>query len=114
MKGHERNKVFFKSLIEGYWVFEIHFTSDSKTILSCSGDCTIHIWNVESGVQIYRLKSNKDYVIGMSISPDDKYIVSVGREYYISIWDLGCGSEIDLLLNGHSSYVNGVCFSPDG
>ena len=35
---------------EGQFIYELMFTKDGKTLVSCSQDYTIRLWDVEKGV----------------------------------------------------------------
>ena len=53
------------------------------------------------------MKGHTDTVWGLSISPDDQYIASAGKDKTIRIWNL---KERTFLyeLNGHKGSVYGV------
>ena len=73
------------------------------------------------------LEGHSDYVKSVSFSPDGKYLASgslktIKGKYFwnddtycgeIIIWDAMSGGCM-LTLKGHSSYLNSVCWSPDG
>jgi WD40 repeat protein len=46
-------------------------------------------------------------------SPDGKRIVSASSDHALKVWDAGTGQET-MTLEGHTTSVYGVGFSPDG
>ena len=41
---------FLFILTESNYVRELKFTKDGKTLVSCSGDSTLRVWDVDNGV----------------------------------------------------------------
>jgi len=58
-------------------------------------------------------KGHTDYIYGVAISPDGKYLATGSVDKTIRLWDIATGETIKV-LNGHTDTVEGVVFSPDG
>jgi hypothetical protein len=85
LKGHERGTVN-----------DLQFTSDGKLLASSGIDGTIRLWDVTdlknpSEKKVFRAHS---LAFGVAISPDDRWVVSVGWDEQIKMWDLKSGEEV--------------------
>ncbi len=49
----------------------------------------------------------------MTVTPDDKYVISGSSDKTLKLWELATGQELRT-LTGHSSSVNAVTVTPDG
>ena len=108
LKVHSGILISLFILTEDCNIWDLQFTKDGKTLVSCSNDKTIRLWNVENGVYLGDgLKGHTSWVYGLSISPDDQYIASDSGDKTIRIWNL---KERTFLyeLNGHTGPVYGV------
>ncbi|WP_013324439.1 serine/threonine-protein kinase [Gloeothece verrucosa] len=95
------------------WVISVAISPDGQTLVSGSGDQTIHIWDLATGQLKRTLTGHSDYVNSVAISPDGQTLVSGSDDKTIKIWDLATG-QLKRTLTGHSDYVNSVAISPDG
>ena len=89
------------------------FSDDSLSIAAGVGH-DVKIWDAETGElkQVFRGHSN--YVLGIAISPDGKWLVSGGlSETSVRIWDVATGEQVHE-LSGHLAYVRNVTFNADG
>lgn len=75
-----------------------------KKLISCSGDSTIKVWDLETGKCIQTLKGHTAAVKCGKIHDFNK-LISCSDDETIKIWDLEDGQCLKTLL-GHSSYVN--------
>jgi RNA polymerase sigma factor (sigma-70 family) len=90
-------------------VNDIAFSSDGKIIASSSGDKTIRLWNVETGVCSI-LSGHKDVVWKIALSPDGIRLVSSSWEHRIWLWDVSEKKAVKVLAwRG----AGDLCFSPD-
>jgi WD40 repeat protein len=61
---------------------------DSCRVLSGSRDCTLRVWNLESGKCLQELKAHPNGVTIAGVTPDGKRAVSGSAGDKIQIWDL--------------------------
>ena len=61
--------------------------SKGKRIVSASEDKTLRIWDTESGNPVEVLRRHTESIRCVAVSPDDKFIVSGGKEI-IRVWPL--------------------------
>ena len=71
------------------------------------------MWDASSGDDNLTLTGHKSSVLGVSFSPDGKYLATGSWDNTAKLWDVESGQEI-LTLAGHKRDVYGVSFSPDG
>jgi WD40 repeat protein len=98
------------------------YSPDGSRIVSGSGDNTIKIWDAGSGRELDTFKGHTGGVESVAYSPDGSRIVSGSDDKTIKIWDAetgwrilwtGGGHELQS-LEGHTSWVRSVVYSPDG
>lgn len=77
------------------------------------GDCTIKLWEVNTGQEIFTFTGHSDSVWSVAFSPNGQLLASGSWDKTIKIWEVGTGTEI-CTLTGHTNYVRAVAFSPDG
>ncbi|MDF0553334.1 WD40 repeat domain-containing protein [Kamptonema sp. UHCC 0994] len=65
-----------------------------------------------NGVAISCLQQSKDFVRGVSFSPDDKIIAAATSDKRVILWDIP--NKTHKTLKGHGNGVWGISFSPDG
>ncbi len=90
----------------------IAFSADGKQIVSCSGDRTVRIWNVETGKEEKQLKFKRGARTAI-FSPNSKLLAVGGLDRKVYIIDLKTGKPRHKLA-GHSFSIRSLAFSPDG
>ncbi|KIM24257.1 hypothetical protein M408DRAFT_76150, partial [Serendipita vermifera MAFF 305830] len=91
------------------------FLPDGRRVVSGSHDCTIRVWDVETGETVLGpLQGHNDLVASVSLSPDGRRIVSGSHDHTIRIWDAETGEMVLGPLEGHNDSVWSASFSPDG
>ncbi len=79
----------------------------------------LHVWDVETGNEVYTLAAHTKAVQSVSFSPDGRRIVSGSgqgnvelHQYEVKVWEAATGKEVHSLM-GHTWTVTSAAFSPD-
>jgi WD40 repeat protein len=100
------------------FVQTVVFDFDGKRLASGGGDGSVHLWVVQTGDEILRLKGHSAGIRSLAFSPDGKRIASGGGSE-LRLWDTRTGQQIMALkgyeaLKGPADSVMGLTFSTDG
>ncbi len=88
-------------------------TPDGKRIASASHDCTVKVWDGDTGQELRTLEHGfNQKVVAVAITPDGKRVASASGPQ-VHLWDIDSGKEVRRLL-GHSGDVLAVALSNDG
>ena len=87
------------------------FSVDGKQIAYCSGDPTIGLLDVASGMSTASLQSHTEVILSVAFAPDNQRLASGSADNTIRLWDVTSGMCTATLL-GHTDRVNFVTFSP--
>ena len=91
----------------------IRLSPDNKLLAGACTDGFVHVWELASGKERFRLAGHHRCPKCLAFTSDGKRLASGGEEGSVRIWDVGSGKELRRLgPEGHS--VNAVAFSPDG
>ena len=90
-------------------------------------DGMTEVWDMKSNRRLLKLPGHRGPVLGAAFSPDNKTLVTSGRDAKSNIWDISdfrswrvdkdnvpIDRKHTLQLRGHLYAVIGVAFSPDG
>ncbi|THW94391.1 WD40 repeat protein [Aureobasidium pullulans] len=102
LKGHKRG------------VAAVRFSPNGKWIASCSADCTIKVWNAQTGTLVHTLEGHLAGVSTISWAPDSIVLASGSDDKSIRLWDVRTGKCMPTALTGHHNYVYSIAFSPKG
>ncbi len=62
---------------------------------------------------IRRRHGNEDTILSVSITIDDKYIISGSDDQTVKIWDFKTGECLNTFI-GHNGFITSVIITPDG
>lgn len=91
-----------------------------ESALSASGwrsdkgthDCTVRLWNLNSGAEVLTLQGHHDHVRAVAFSPDGKFAASASDDRTIRHWDLHAGRQVARLPLPNA--IKCLAFSPRG
>ncbi|MCM2372762.1 WD40 repeat domain-containing serine/threonine protein kinase [Aporhodopirellula aestuarii] len=105
--------------VHGRWVSGTRATADGRWLVSIGHDKTTRLWDLKSQnpATSHRILEHRTGTVSqVAISPDGRWLATAGYiDPTISLWDLSAGADVrKVTLNGHSSFVTGLEFTPDG
>ena len=112
-----------------YWISSLAFNPDGRCLVSGSGSldsdapAQLKIWDLANGQELRGIELPKGGVTSVAFSPDVKRIAAaIGHGTpsttnafgEAKVWDVETGAELVSLVEGGTSAVSCVTFSPDG
>jgi WD40 repeat protein/serine/threonine protein kinase len=88
------------------------FSPNGKILAAGSGNDTLKLWNVETGLELRKLE-NSGEVVCLSFSPDGQTVAAGNWAGEVQRWNVATGERL-LPLLGHTTEVWSLAFSPDG
>lgn len=89
------------------------FVND-RQILTCSGDMSCMLWDIETGSLVDRFDDHTGDVMSVCPSPTDKNVfVSGGCDSQAKLWDIRSAQCLKTFTS-HNSDINTVTFFPNG
>ncbi|KAI8384526.1 guanine nucleotide-binding protein subunit beta [Radiomyces spectabilis] len=87
---------------------------DENRILTCSGDMTCLLWDIDAGVKLYEFADHTSDVMSVSLSPTDPNVfISGACDATARLWDIRTQKCVQIFA-GHESDINSVQFFPNG
>ena len=91
-------------------VNSLAFSSDGVFLVSGSDDCTVKLWDIQTGGVTKTFYGHTDWVLSVSISVDCAIIASASLDKTIHLWNIQT-REQHCVIEQHE-WVYHVCFSP--
>lgn len=92
---------------------DVALSSDGQFALSASWDCTLRLWDLNSGKSTRRFVGHTKDVLSVAFSPDNRQIVSGSRDKTIKMWNTLGECKYNITDDNHSEWVSCVRFSPN-
>ena len=101
-------------------VERVTFDPSGKYLATASRDCTIKVWEANSGKLVHTLTTGSDSALGLRFSADGTALAAVvGNDRFswhpgeVRVWDSGTG-QLKYTSKGHQGLAYDVSWSPDG
>jgi len=72
--------------------------------VSASGDKTLKVWDLDSGLALRTLEGHSASVNGVAVTPDGKRAVSASEDKTLKVWDLDRGAPLATFTSDGASY----------
>ena len=106
-----------------FWIWSLAFHPIPPTPLSKGGkggilasasyDCSIRLWNTDTGECLNTLRGHQNILFGIDFHPSGEILASASYDYTIKLWDVKTG-ECLRTLEGHTKSISSVAFNRDG
>lgn len=108
------NRLGTVRLRHGDWSAYVAFQPDGKGLVS-AGNQAVHVWDVSRGVQLRKIKTGQQQVVGFALSPDGRLAALAGYQS-VSVWDLTAAKEVSSVAysDGYYGWPVPVAISADG
>jgi len=93
-------------------VWDVAFRGDGKVLASASGDHSIRLWSVDTGVELAELQGHLKDVFSVAFSHDGKYLASGAFDKTVRLWDVEKSFD-DRFITSAKDTIRSVAFSPD-
>lgn len=102
-----------ENYIECIKVLKKHHPGDEDTVVfTASRDKTVGAWNYLKGTCIAILKGHENWVKGLTLIEDFGFLVSIGEDKTIRIWDIKKKKAVYVEKNAHDHFVSSVDYHP--
>lgn len=75
------------------WIWDMKYCSHLSTVLTCSSDCTIKAWNIDTAHSAYELGTHTDYIKALAPSAASDWVASGSLDHHLCLWDLREGRK---------------------
>ena len=93
--------------------FSVTFGPDGNRLATGSANGTVHLWNANTGKEIWAFTAHTDAVLSVAFSPDGNRLATGSADGTARLWNANTGKEIRA-FTAHTDAVLSVAFRPDG
>ncbi len=98
-----------------YATYDVAFTPDGSSAVTCGQDGTVEIWNLSTATSARRLDKHPWGVNRISVSQKGDTLLSAGQGGVLNLWERETGSLLCRLVGHESAYgLTKAAFSRDG
>jgi len=90
---------------------EVVLSPDEKRVLSCAGDFSVRLWEMESTRELFRVGNLGSNIVCIAFSSDGKRFLTGAEDGSVVLRDAASGKELARFL-GHTGKIHSVAFSP--
>lgn len=94
-------------------VYGVDSNRDGSTVISCSTDQTVRVWDTITGQQKFQLNGHVGAVHAIAMSPDETFAISSGADGTLRLWDIVGGRQLKQLTT-YASTMYSVAVHPQG
>lgn len=94
-------------------VYGVAISADGNTVVSCSTDQTVRVWDVLAGQQKFQLNGHQGPVHSVAMNPDESLAVSSGADGTLRLWDIVGGRQLKQLITFNATMYS-VAIHPGG
>ncbi|KAG9238794.1 hypothetical protein BJ875DRAFT_501791 [Amylocarpus encephaloides] len=94
-------------------VYSVAFSPNGKQVVSGSDDCTVRLWDADTGAALQTLVGHVNWVHSVAFSPNGKQVVSGSSDRTVRLWDADTGAALQA-LEVHTGAIYSMVFSPNG
>ena len=94
-------------------VYGVAVTHDGATVVSCSTDQTVRVWDTLTGQQKFQLNGHVGAIHAVALSPDETFAVSSGADGTLRLWDIVGGQQLKQ-LSTYDATMYSIAVHPQG
>jgi WD40 repeat protein len=95
------------------YILRVAYSPDGIYVAAGCVDGFARLWNAATG-QAVGAFPHSGRVHSVTFSHDSRWLACGDSEWKVRIWDVATGKEVRTLPDGHTHYVYGLAFSPNG
>ena len=86
---------------------------DSRTLVTCSQDGKLLVWDCYTGYKLYSIPSTSNWMMGCDLSPSGKLIATGGLDCLCTLYIVSDNPQQPIVLEAHNDYVASCRFLGD-
>jgi WD40 repeat protein/tRNA A-37 threonylcarbamoyl transferase component Bud32 len=80
-------------------ITRLRFSSDGRVMITASLDRTVRVFEMDNGVETFRLRGHTGAIRDADVSPDGRLLVTVGADQTVKLWDAWAGQSARMLAS---------------